>query len=517
MKSMARNIAVSCVALVAGVGRLGAQEQLPVKENADVVVRPAEFNTPQADFSPALLRGGQLMVFTSARSGGKGERIWIAERTSSGWSTPKPAGEALDRAKHIGGATLTPDGNFMIFAAYEWDSHDPALRGEGRTDLYSAERFDGEWKNVRHLGPVINSSYWDSQPSLSSDGRTLYFASNRPGGRGGSDIYVSHLGWNGWSEPVNLDGPINTPKDDMTPSVAPDDATLFFSSNGHGGAGGFDIFVATGNEDNGESWGDVENIGTPVNSASDDHCFISLPNTRHGFFSSNRSGNFEIYMADPNPRPAGALVTIAGKVLDARTKVPVAASITVTDLGTNEVMGDFKTDDRTGEYYVVLKRGWRYSITAEAPGYIFYSDEYSVPLPTSSRDLKKDVLLQKTDGGTTRLLVFFDYDKADLYEESYSDLDRAVAFLRKNPSAIVEIIGHTDSVGSATYNHSLSRNRAEAVREYLADQGINLSRITARGHGEEHPVADNGTEEGRARNRRVEMKVTEPKMVGRKP
>jgi len=484
-----------------------AQAQTPpVPNRSDVQITPLGINSSDDDFAPVALRGGAVLLFTSARSGE--QRIWRTTRGSRGWSEPLPESEAVSLASEAGAAALTPDGTFMIFAAYEWYG-DPAQDGFGRTDLYSAELIDGVWSNVQNLGPEVNSSSWDSQPTLSVDGRTLFFASDRPGGRGGTDIYATNRTASGWTRPQNLGEPVNTALDEMSPSIAPDSKTLFFSSNGHGGVGGFDLFAARGGNLRGTGWTTIENMGTPINSAFNDHYFISLPNSDNGFFASDRAGVLDIYSAAPNPFPAEALVTVSGVVIDRLTRQPLAADITVTDLSSGEVVGTFRTDSRDGAYYVVLTRGRRYSITATAPDYIFYSDEYSVPPAAQGQDLKKDIELSRLGQGTTRLLVFFDFDKSVLKDESKPDLNRAVEFLRQNPGISVEIAGHTDSVGNAPYNKKLSQSRAEAVRQYLVNGGIAASRLEANGYGEERPIADNGTEEGRARNRRVEMRVKE--------
>jgi outer membrane protein OmpA-like peptidoglycan-associated protein len=306
---------------------------------------------------------------------------------------------------------------------------------------------------------------------------------------------------------MNLGSTINTPFDDMAPSIAPDMKSLFFSSDGYGGVGGFDLFIAKGGNALGQGWGSIENVGTPINSVANEFYFVSLPNSKNSYFSSDRAGNLDIFLASPNPYPADALVTVAGKILDATTKRPIAADISVTDLTSGEVVATYRTDDRTGDYYVVLARGRRYSITAESPDYIFYSDEYSVPASAQGRNVDKDIELFRASGGTTRLLVFFDFAKSTLQNESLPDLKRAVAFLKANPNLSAEVAGHTDSVGSPASNKKLSDDRANSVRQYFIDNGINASRIVARGYGEEQPQADNGTEEGRARNRRVEMRV----------
>lgn len=503
---ISRIICISMVAWAIGFCIVQAQTPLPVPNRTDVIITPLGINSSDDDFAPVALRGGIELIFTSSRSGE--QRLWRATRGSGGWSEPMMESEALSHAAQAGAAALTPDGTFMIFAAYEWEG-DETQKGYGRTDLYSAELVNGAWTNVRNLGPEVNSSSWDSQPTLSVDGRTLLFASDRPNGKGGTDIYSSNRTASGWTRPTNLGAPVNSALDDMSPSIAPDGKSLFFSSNGHGGAGGFDLFVARGGSVRGTGWTTVENMGTPINSAFNDHYFISLPNSQNGYFASDRDGGLDIYTAAPNPFPAEALVTVSGVVIDARTRQPLAADIAVTDLTSGEVVGNFRTDSRDGAYFVVLTRGRRYSITATAPEYIFYSDEYSVSPTAQGQDLKKDIELSRLGQGTTRLLVFFDFDKSNLKDESKPDLNRAVEFLRSNPNISVEIAGHTDSLGNDPYNKRLSQSRAESVRQYLITGGIDGRRLEAKGYGEEQPIADNGTEEGRARNRRVEMRVRE--------
>lgn len=490
----------------------GMSPGLPVPDRPEIEVTPISINSASDDFAPAIVRGGRLMIFTSARStpnSGRGDQRMFEAVSSDGrtFNDVAELAESVARGEHVGSASLTPDGNFMIFAAYRWEPADASQSGYGRTDLYSAVRGGGGWTDVTNLGQVVNSDAWDSHPTLSTDGRLLFFASDREGGYGGTDLYVSRLGESGWSAPVNLGPSINTPADELAPSIAPDGRSLFFASNGYGGVGGFDLFIATGGNQMGMNWGSVENMGTPINSIGDEYFWVSIPNSTDGFFSSDRGGDQDVYLAVPNPFPPEALVTVSGSVRDAASRRAIAAYIAVTDLTTGEVVANYRTDDRTGEYFVLLPRGRRYSITAESPGYIFYSDEYFVPTNAAAEDLSKDILLQPTSGGTTRLLVFFDYNKAELKSESMPDLRRAVRFLRNNPTVDVEIAGHTDSVGNDGYNQELSQRRANAVRSFFVENGVSASRLKAVGYGERQPAADNGTEEGRARNRRVELRV----------
>ena len=490
-------------------------QEIPDRPEMQILSLP--FNdADEDDFAPAYTYRDRSLYFTSTREDAEGksgrQRIYVSRRTGQverglGFSEPEGTGPALMQARHVGSATLLQDGLFMLFAAYRWDSDGGTLEGEGRTDLYVAEWRDGAWTNVANLGPVLNSEEWDSQPAITVDGRVLYFASDREGGLGGTDLYFSRRTATGWTAPENLGAGINTEFDEMAPSIAPDALRFYFSSNRPGGAGGFDIYTAERSGGATGPWGKVTNFGRPVNSEHDEFHFIAEPNSKNGFFASNREGNLDIFLAYPNPFPPEAQIIVSGRVYDERTGLPVEASVTVSDLESGEVIAEFRSDDVDGEYTVILARGHRYSITADAPGYVFYSDEYRVAADLAQgEELRKDIPLRE---GSTRLLIFFDYDRADLKRESLPELRRAVEFLKENPGIRVEISGHTDSVGSDEYNRDLSRRRAESVRNWMIREGVEASRLVAAGYGEERPVADNGTEGGRARNRRVEMRVIE--------
>ena len=506
-----RSIATALFSLmVMMVMAFPADAQPPVRDRGEVTITRLSLNSSADDFAPHYVLRGNFMMFTSTRESEMGDdgeqRIWYGARKGTrDWEEPVVTNEALSSAEEVGAATVTPDGNYMIFAAYKWESESNTLRGEGRTDLYSAEKRGGIWTNVQNLGAVINSPYWDSQPSLSADGQRLFFASDRPGGVGGTDIYVSRRTATGWDAPRNVGSVINTIGNEMAPVISPDGGRLFFSSNGHGGAGGYDLFTTDEGNPFDDNWTNITNLGTPINSAADEHYFFPEPNTKNGYISSNRDGDFDIYLAYPNPFPPSAQAVVFGKVMDDRTRKPIEASVTVSDLETGEEIARFRSDDQNGEYTVILTKGRRYAITAEAPGYIFYSDEYAVPEELDEgEEIEKDILLRE---GSTRLLIYFDYNKAELKPDSYPDLQRAIDFLQRNQDLVVEIAGHTDSIGSDSYNKGLSQRRAESVREYMISNGINRNRLKATGYGEEEPVSDNGTDTGRALNRRVEMRV----------
>jgi outer membrane protein OmpA-like peptidoglycan-associated protein len=217
-------------------------------------------------------------------------------------------------------------------------------------------------------------------------------------------------------------------------------------------------------------------------------------------------GGLDIYSVEPNPFASGGVTVVRGTVRDAITHQPLGAAVTISDLQTGEDVARFRSNDSSGEYFVVLQPGGKYSITAEAPGYLFYSDLYDVENRTDVT-LRHDIDLSPSLTGKTRLLVFFDFNSSVLKKESIPDLNRAVALLRELPSNHVTVTGYTDSVGSPEFNQKLSESRANAVLTYIVQHGIEASRVSAVGMGELNPIASNATEEGRALNRRVEFQL----------
>ncbi len=464
-----------------------------------VEIFPFEYNSAADDFCPAITHNGATLYFTSDRSGE--QRIYVCRSRSGVLQSPDRI-RTLGDAKQMGCPTLTPDGQVMFISAYQHEAG-----SAGRTDLYQSKRSEGYWSKAVPLGTTVNSSAWDSQASLSSDGRTLYFASDRPGGKGGTDLYRSRWLGDRWSAPEPL-AELNTEFDEMTPSIAPDNKTLYFASNRPGGRGGFDIYVA---RLQGDRFSQPQNIGEPINTDANDISYIALPNSTTAYFASDRSGGaggYDIYRAVPNPEMPEPVVTMHGIVRSASTQVPVGADIIITDLKTKQKVAIFRSDDESGEYYVTLTAGRTYAITAYHPDYLFYSEQVEVPSTERGRDLERNIDLAPIENDrATRLLVFFDFDKSDLKEESLPELDLAAEFLKSHPDIRVRIEGHTDDVGSDEYNLQLSKRRAEAVKKYLLTKGIEERRITTIGYGKSQPKIKDTSPEARAQNRRVEMKI----------
>jgi outer membrane protein OmpA-like peptidoglycan-associated protein len=505
MKTLARPVRLVLPLLLLAMTAQAQDDIAPQRptitpERYEVTVRSLgeDVNSPDDDFAPLLLGTGKVLYFTSNRTGD--QDIYSAVMGYKDWEQIQAAGPSLNSSGDEGGTTITPDGRWMVFTAC--DRQD----GYGDCDLYIAEYIGGSWRNIRNLGTAVNSSAWDSQPTLSPDGLMLFFVSERPGGQGGTDIWMSSRPYGGDFGPaVNLPAVINTTGDEMAPYIAADNTTLYFSSDWHPGIGGQDIYRTKKST---RGWSDPQHVGAPINSAYDDYfCSLRL-NSEDLYFASNRpggSGDLDIYLAVPNPLPPGGVTTVVGRVTDSRSGTPVSAALTVRDIETNEVMSTFYSDEINGDYIVVLQPGRSYVITAEAPGYLFYSDRFDVPEESTNDMIRKDIAMTRD---IVRLLVYFDFDKATLQPASYVDLNRAVEWLKANATVKVELAGHTDNVGSREYNKKLSHDRAEAVRSYLVSKGVSPARLTASGYGMEQPVATNDTDEGRALNRRVEFRVT---------
>ncbi len=463
-----------------------------------VTIEPVASNTEHDDFAPCLVYHGKL-IFASCDVKGKGQRIVSIEQRSGAWMEPVQLKGDVNDADHSAVAALTPDGQMMVFSA---TNHD--VQGMGRTDLYTARKRNGVWKEVVSLGPAVNSASFDAQPSLAADGRTLYFVSDRPGGQGATDIYTSSWDGNEWSIATPVSG-VNSADGEMSPVIAADGRTLYFASNRPRGLGGYDIYVAT--VQNGVA-SNVRRLREPINTEADELFYTAMPNSDRAMLSRTTArGDYDIFNVTPNPFPGEPVTLVEGIVRDLSSRAPLGAEVTVTDLKTGKRVAQFRSDDATGAYYVTLTAGRTYSITAVSEDHIFHSERYDVPAGAKGRTLTKDVDLSRIQGGSARLLVFFDLDKSELKSESMPELERVVALMRESPSVRMQFEGHTDDQGTDDYNDGLSQRRADAVRTFVVNAGIDAKRITAKGYGKRRPTATGNTEEVRQQNRRVEMKL----------
>jgi len=383
----------------------------------------------------------------------------------------------------------------------------------GSCDIYQAFRKGNKWGMPRNLGGPVNSSKWESQPSISADGKTLYFVSNRSGGSGGMDIWVTQLAPNNeWTIPRNLGDKINTPFSEETPFIHPDGKTLYFTSDGHVGMGEKDIYVTRKDADG--TWSEPKNLGYPINTWNDEQGLFVAASGENAYFSSDRKGGYgklDLYSFKLYEEARPTRVTyVKGKVKDKETGKPLGAKFELIDLATSEVVIESSSDQIDGKFLVTLPVDHEYALNVSLDEYLFYSEHFSLPKEQDiTKPYRMDVDLQPIKFGEKVVLknIFFETASFDLLPESTVELDKLVAFMNNNASIHIEIGGHTDNVGKPEDNQLLSENRSKSVRQYLIDHAIPEGRIQYKGYAERQPIDTNETPEGRANNRRTEFKV----------
>ncbi|MBI5856533.1 MAG: OmpA family protein [Sphingobacteriales bacterium] len=477
----------------------------PVKNYVFAPQNPgAGVNSSESEYFPSLSIDGQELIFTR-RLNDRNEDFFTSEQKEGKWETATPIEGKINTPQSEAAQTMSADGQWLIFTANgRPDSY-------GNYDLYWSQYNPWGWSDAVNLGGVVNSDQWDSQPCLSPDKRDLYFASRRFGGFGGSDIYVSHLKSNGrWTEPENLGGAINTPGDDQCPFIHADNQTLYFTSNGWQGYGGNDLFYVR-KAYNG-TWSKPVNLGYPINTIDDEGTLFIAADGKTAWYASDRSdskGGLDIYTFElrQDLQPFKTL-WVKGHVKDIKTKNGLSSSVQLIDLASKQIINEVQADE-TGYYFITLPLGKDYAFTVNRKGYLFYSDNFLMAGRSADSTYEKDILLQPLETNASIVLknIFFDVNKFELKQESQVELDRLVQLLNENPNLKIEISGHTDNVGKPADNLLLSNNRAKAVINYLISKNISAQRLTSKGYGETKPVADNKTEEGKAKNRRTEMRV----------
>lgn len=463
-----------------------------------------EVNSSHPEYLPILSIDGSELIFTR-RLTGTNEDFYVSKKDSSGWGMAKPAGGNINTPQSEAAQTLSADGEWMIYAASgREDSY-------GNYDLYMAQKTNEEWEDVYHFGLGINTDQWEAQPSLSPDRKDLYFASRRPGGFGGIDIYVSHLKPNGYySQPENMGSGINTSGDDQCPFIHADNQTLYFTSNGWPGYGDDDLFVVR-KQPNGE-WGKPENLGYPINTIEKEGTMCIAADGKTAYYAADRNdsyGGLDIYSFElrEDVRPVKTL-WVKGKITDKNTGKPVVSTLELNNLASHQTISHIQTDD-AGNYFMTLPVGKDYAFNVNSKGYLFYSDNFLMANKSPDSTYIKNILLEPIASNASVVLknIFFEVNKYELNPESQTELDNLVRLLNENPTMEIEISGHTDNVGKPSDNMILSNNRAKAVVNFLISKKINPARLVAKGFGETKPLADNKTEAGRLQNRRTEMRV----------
>ncbi len=465
-------------------------------------------NSPDPEYLPSLTADGRFLLFTR-REQGRDENYWLSEWSTDGWRPARPVDE-LNTTNLEGAASLSADGQFLVFSSEDR----PNLRGEGGFDIwYTTTKGAGRYGAVQRFGQGINSSAWDAQPCLSADGNELFFASSRPGGKGGKDLWVSKKNGDKFGVPVPL-ADLNTPFNEQVPFLHPDGQTLYFTSDGWPGMGNQDIFFSRRQADG--TWSKPTNLGYPINTKDDEGALFVLPDGTTGYYAVRAAGsrNHDLYRLNI-PVEARPIPTtwVAGRVLDATTGKRLKTAIKIVDLATQ---ASYPISEGPDGFLVCLPTGRSYGFYAEKEGYLFYSQHYNL-LDTASatRPYKVEIALtpvpkasEPTKGAVIVLNnLLFDTGSAQLRPESEAEVSAVLKLLQTYPDLRIKINGHTDNTGTAEANQKLSEARAKALFDVLIKRGIASSRMKVQGYGDTKPVASNDTPQGRALNRRTEIEI----------
>lgn len=480
---------------------------------------PSPLNAFKFQYFPALTADNRFLLFTGRPSVNSGEDLYVSKQSKDGVaSEPVPVSAVINSSYNEGAGTISGDGKTLVFASCD------RPHAIGNCDLYISRRTGNNWSRPENLGTNVNSVEWDSQPSLSADGRTLYFTSTRRGGQGLEDLYVSTMRDDGtWSAAQNLGTPINTPGKDMAPFIHASGTTLYYVTDGLIGMGGLDVFRSERSPVSGQ-WSEPRNLGYPLNTFENEASLFITSDNQRGFCSRSRAsqeptGGFKLMREKPVelfgfevPNPVKARETSTytqGRVFDAITKKPLRADVKLYDVDTDALIQFVTSDPEDGDYTIVLNEGHHYAMYASADKYLLKSLSFDYSDQHTFNPLMLDIYLEPVRAGRSVVLnnLFFDTNKYDLKPQSRTELNRLIEFMRQYKDVQIEVSGYTDNVGTPESNMLLSQRRAQSVMDYLVSHGVPASRLRSKGYGEKNPLAANDTEIHRRQNRRIELHI----------
>jgi outer membrane protein OmpA-like peptidoglycan-associated protein len=486
-------------------------------------------NTPQfSEYLPSMTADGETLIYTARV--GRQEDFYVSKKVNGEWQKGEPLKE-LNTDENEGAQCISPDGRLLLYTA----CNRPEV--QGGCDVFYSQKKEGKWTPAKGF-PAIVTNAWESQPSISADGKIIYFSSDRAGGLGGRDIWYVVFANGKWSEARNMGKPINTPFDEQAPFIHLDGETFYFTSNGHAGMGGQDLYVARFQRDS--TWSEPQNLGFPINTKADEATLSVSIDGKTAFYAKdvntiiNGKPNYDLYAFElPEAARAKPVTYAKAKVFDADTKAPLSSRVEIIDLATQKTLIVANTDEN-GEFLVCLPLGKNYALNVSKEKYLFQSENFNLTEKnTADKPFLLEINLQPIKAVVAEVLkpinttplkttvvekplpekaiilknVFFDTDKADLRPESFSELNKLKLLLTENPTMRIELRGHTDSQGSDTHNLDLSSRRAKAVVTYLAKNGISADRLQSKGFGETSPIDSNDMEQGRQNNRRTEFVI----------
>lgn len=468
-------------------------------------------NTRFDDYFPSITADGRMISTTvlvdETPYYNQEDLYWSRRHTDDNtWQIARPLSAPMNTDQNEGSQSFSADGRYMFFVACNRKD------GVGSCDIYYALRIGSSWSRPICIGAPVNTPYWESNPVLSPTGDELFFVSNRPPCLGGKDIWhcrveIAENGLLQFSQAANLGAPVNTDQDDYAPFIHADNQTLYFASNGHPGLGRSDIFVSRRTAD---GWSAPQNIGYPINSNGDEAGFVVDAAGTKAYFASDRieqnGQKLDIYeITLPETVRPTPMAFVSGRVFNAVSRQNIDAVVEIFDTDSTRKIYESVSDRHLGDFTAYLPVDGHFGINVHRKGFLFYSGNI-----TSANDSVL-VALQPAKPGNKIVLhnLFFAFNSADIESKSTAEIAHLTRFMRQNPHVRIEIVGHTDNIGTETYNRQLSQARADALRRVLIEQNIDAERIAASGRGSSEPVADNATETGRAANRRVEIHIIE--------
>lgn len=489
----------------------------------------SSINSELPEYFPSITADDSTFLFTRrvndlSAPGGRQEEIFVSKKTpNNNWSNSSLVSNAINSKYNEGAPTFSPDGQYIIFVGCETGAkgdyeYGDDRKGYGSCDLFYSQNNGTNWSKPVNLGSKINSKHWETQPSFSSDGKTLYFIRGMTYDRqrrnpDNQDIYVTTITEDGqWSKPEKLPPNINSPHREESVQIHPDGKTLYFSSNGHPGMGGMDLYMSRKLDDN--TWSDPINLGYPLNTYKNDISILISPKGDKGYFSSDREGGYgdlDLYSFNVDKKFKPLPITfIKGKIIDAESKLPLFAFFQLTDLKKGNIISQMQSKLGNGEFLITVPKNIDFALHAEKEGYMFYSRNIYRDNLSLSKDGFLIIELEKVKPGTFILEnIFFEKSKSSLKKSSLVELNKVLKLMQINPDLKIQISGHTDSDGDDDFNLELSINRAKSVVNWLIENNIDQNRLSFKGYGETRPIEENNSIANKAKNRRTELTIIE--------